>query len=151
VIGQEFRLDVLQHVAGLGEHVIFAALEEAHARAIIEESSGIGALLRFRFTHSFSEGLCTTRSSRPAGCVGAARLEQCSRRSMEIYGDRLEDHAGELALHYAHSWDPADLVQAIIFDGLATEQAMRLFRRSSTPIIAARVHRRGRSRPRPDR
>ena len=36
VIGQEFRLDVLQRVAVLTEEIVFEALEEAHARAIIE-------------------------------------------------------------------------------------------------------------------
>jgi predicted ATPase len=53
VIGQEFRLDVLQRVAGLTEEVVFEALEEAHARAIIDESGGFGTSLRFRFTHAF--------------------------------------------------------------------------------------------------
>ena len=53
VIGRDFRLDVLQTVAGLPEEEVDAALEEA-ARAARSSSSAqaVGAL-GFRFTHAF--------------------------------------------------------------------------------------------------
>jgi predicted ATPase len=53
VIGQEFRLDVLQHVCGPEDEVLFEALEAAQARALIGESVGFGTAVRFRFTHAF--------------------------------------------------------------------------------------------------
>ena len=49
VIGRDFRLDVLQQVAGLSEDDLFAALEEAQAAAVIEERSAAGTGVGFRF------------------------------------------------------------------------------------------------------
>jgi predicted ATPase len=53
VVGREFRLDVLQQVTGLSEEEVISALEEAEERAVIEERSGAGEALVFRFTHAF--------------------------------------------------------------------------------------------------
>jgi DNA-binding CsgD family transcriptional regulator len=124
VIGQEFRLDTLQRIAGLSEDVLFEALEDAHARAIIDESSGFGASMSFRFTHAFFrqtlyEEIFAPRRIRWHRLIGTV-LE-------ELYSDRLEEHAGELAAHYAHSSDPADLARAIAYDELAAAQAMRVY------------------------
>src|SRR5207245_2362432 len=52
VIGREFRLDVLQRVAGLPEEELYAALEEANERAVVEQRQTLGAV-GFRFTHAF--------------------------------------------------------------------------------------------------
>jgi DNA-binding CsgD family transcriptional regulator len=124
VIGQQFRLDVLQRVSGLSEEVVFEALEEAHARAIIDESGGFGASLHFRFTHAFFrqtlyEELFAPRRIRWHRLLGSV-LE-------EVYSDQLDEHAGELAAHYAHSSDAVDLSRAIAYDQLAAEQAMRVY------------------------
>lgn len=53
VIGREFRLDVLEKVAGLTEDEIYQALEEAKSSAIVEEHSGLGAAITYRFAHAF--------------------------------------------------------------------------------------------------
>ncbi|HEY1293214.1 MAG TPA: AAA family ATPase [Chloroflexota bacterium] len=124
VIGQEFRLGVLQRVAGLSEEVVFEALEEAHARAIIDEAGGFGTSLRFRFTHAFFrqtlyDEIFAPRRIRWHRLIGSV-LE-------EVYSDRLDEHAGELATHYAHSSDPADLARALTYDQLAAEQATRVY------------------------
>jgi predicted ATPase len=124
VIGHEFRLDVLQRVAGLAEEVVFEALEEAQARAIIDESGGFGGSLRFRFTHAFFrqtlyDEIFAPRRIRWHRLIGSV-LE-------EVYSDRLDEHAGELAAHYAHSSDAADLARAISYDQLAAEEAMRVY------------------------
>ena len=52
VIGRDFRLDVLQHVADLSEEELFNALEEAQAEAVIEERSEAGTGVSFRFAHA---------------------------------------------------------------------------------------------------
>jgi DNA-binding CsgD family transcriptional regulator len=124
VIGQQFRLDVLQRVSGLSEEVVFEALEEAHARAIINETGGFGASLHFRFTHAFFrqtlyEEIFAPRRIRWHRLIGSV-LE-------EVYSDQLDEHAGELAAHYAHSSDAVDLSRAIAYDQLAAEQAMRVY------------------------
>src|ERR1700680_1768281 len=45
VVGREFRLDVLQRVANLGEEAVEAALEEAAAIAVVEQRTGVGGQL----------------------------------------------------------------------------------------------------------
>ena len=52
VIGRDFRLDVLQRVAGLADEELDATLEEASDRAIIEQRPSLGSLA-FRFSHAF--------------------------------------------------------------------------------------------------
>ena len=52
VMGREFRLDVLQKVAALPEEEIFAAVQEASERAVVEQRQVLGAMA-FRFTHAF--------------------------------------------------------------------------------------------------
>jgi predicted ATPase len=124
VIGQQFRMDVLQRVCDLGDEALFAALEEAQARALIDESGGFGASLRFRFTHAFFrqtlyDEIFAPRRIRWHRLIGSV-LEQ-------VYSDRLDEHAGELAAHFAHSSDAADLGRAMAFDQRAAEQAMRVY------------------------
>src|SRR4030042_3317412 len=53
VIGRAFRLEVLQKVAGMTDEEIFKALEEARKAAVIEERSGTGAVVNYRFAHAF--------------------------------------------------------------------------------------------------
>jgi DNA-binding CsgD family transcriptional regulator len=124
VIGHEFRLDVLQRVCGLDEEVLFEALEEAQARALIDEAGGFGTSVRFRFTHAFFrqtlyDEIFAARRIRWHRLIGSV-LEQ-------VYSDRLDEHAGELAVHFAHSSDPADLARAIAFDERAAEQAVQVY------------------------
>src|SRR5215471_5298 len=124
VIGQEFRLDVLQRVCGLDNEVLFEVLEEAQTRALIDDSGGLGASIRFRFTHAFFrqtlyDEIFAARRIRWHRLIGSV-LEQ-------VYADRLDEHAGELAAHFAHSSDPADLGRAIAFDECAAERAIQVY------------------------
>jgi tetratricopeptide (TPR) repeat protein len=123
VVGREFRLDVLQRVAALGEEEVLAALEEATARAIVEQRPAPG-WVGFRFTHAFFrqtlyEEIFVPRRIRLHQQVGKA-LE-------EVYGRRLEEHAAELAEHFAQSTEPGDLVKALRYSELAAERAMQVF------------------------
>jgi tetratricopeptide (TPR) repeat protein len=42
----------------------------------------------------------------------------------ELYEDRLEDHAAELAGHFIHSSDPADLARAVEYSEIAAQKAI---------------------------
>ena len=53
VIGREFRLDVLEKVAGITEEEVYKALEEAKGTAIVEERSAVGVAITYRFAHAF--------------------------------------------------------------------------------------------------
>lgn len=124
VIGQEFRLDVLQRVSELGDDALFNALEEAQVRSIIEESSRLGPSPRFRFTHAFFrqtlyEEVFAPRRNHWHRLIGSV-LE-------ELYSDQLDEHAGELASHFAHSSDSVALTRAITFDSRAADQAIRVY------------------------
>jgi len=123
VIGRDFRLDVLQRVAGLSEEELDAALEEAAGRSLIEQRASLGSL-GFRFTHAFFrqtlyEEIFASRR---------LRLHQQVARALEaVYGRRVEEHAAELAEHYAQSTDPADLEKALHYSELAAQRASSVF------------------------
>jgi tetratricopeptide (TPR) repeat protein len=124
VIGREFRLDVLQKVSGLSDEDLFKALEEARKTAVIEERSGIGAAVTYRFTHAFFrqtlyEETIAPRRIRLHLLIGQA-LEQ-------IYSSRVEEHAGELAAHFSHSSDPADLQKAVSYGEMAAKRAIDVY------------------------
>jgi len=123
VQGRDFRLDVLQAVANQPPEVVEQALEEAAERAIVEERTGLGTLA-FRFTHAFFrqtlyEELFAARR---------LRLHQEVGRALEAaYGRRAEDHAAELAEHFAQSTDPADLGRALHYAEAAAERALAVY------------------------
>jgi tetratricopeptide (TPR) repeat protein len=123
VIGRDFRLDVLRHVSGLAEDEVLEALEEATERSIIEQRPATGSI-GFRFTHAFFrqvlyEEIFVPRRIRWHQQVGAA-LE-------EIYVRRLDDHAAELAEHFAQSTEIPDLQKALRYCRQAYQRAMSVF------------------------
>ena len=124
VMGREFRLDVLQRVAGLEEEPLYEALAEAKAVAVVEERAAIGAAVSYRFTHAFFRQTLYEETIAPR----RIRLHQQVARALEaVYGRRLEEHAAELAEHYAYSSDPADLAKAVEYGELAAARAMSVF------------------------
>jgi len=124
VIGREFRLDVLQKVADAKDDELLAALAEARAVAVVDERSGIGAAVTYRFTHALFrqtlyEEIIAPRRIRLHQQVGQA-LE-------EVHARRLEEHAAELAEHFSHSSDPADLAKAIGYGEIAAQRAIGVY------------------------
>ena len=124
VIGREFRLAVLQKVAGVSDDELFAALEEAKGAAVVEERSAVGAAVTYRFTHAFFrqtlyEEIIAPRRIRLHQQVGKA-LE-------EVYEKRLKEHATELAEHFSYSSDPADLAKAVSYGEMAAQRAMSVY------------------------
>jgi len=124
VMGREFRLDVLQRVAGLPEEALYAALAEAKAVAVVEERSAVGAAVSYRFTHAFFRQTLYEETIAPR----RIRLHQQVARTLEVvYGRRLDEHAAELAEHYAYSADPADLAKAVGYGELAARRALSVY------------------------
>jgi len=124
VIGREFRLDVLQRVADTSEDELLAALEEAKNAAVLEERSSVGVGAAFCFTHAFFrqtlyEEMFTPRRIRTHQQVGRA-LE-------EVYARRREEHAAELAGHFAQSTEHDDLVRALGYSEMAAERARAVY------------------------
>ena len=120
VIGREFRLDVLQRVAELPEDDLFAVIQEATQRAIVEERSRIG-VVEYRFTHAFFRQILYEETIAPR----RIRLHQRVARALEeVYARRLDEHAAELAEHYSHSSSADDLTRAVEYGEMAARRAL---------------------------
>ena len=124
VVGRDFRLDVLQQVAGLSEDDLFAALEEAQAAAVIEERSATGTGVSFRFAHAFFKQTLYEETFAPR----RIRLHQQVGRALEeAYTDRLGEHAAELTEHFAQSTEREDLQKALSYGEMAAERAVSVY------------------------
>jgi tetratricopeptide (TPR) repeat protein len=123
VIGREFALETLRVVAGINEDVFVHALKEAVRLSILEERSQTG-LVRFRFTHAFFRQTLYEEMIAPQ----RLKLHQQVARSLEtLYAKRLEGHATELAEHFSHSTDPADLAKAVEYGEMAAKRATDVY------------------------
>jgi tetratricopeptide (TPR) repeat protein len=124
VIGRDFQMEVLQKVAGIGDDELFEALEEASKAAVIEERTGAGAKVSYRFAHAFF------RQTLYEEIIAPRRIrlhQQVARALEEIYSDRLEQHAAELAEHFSYSSDRADLEKAVSYGEMAARRATDVY------------------------
>jgi DNA-binding CsgD family transcriptional regulator/tetratricopeptide (TPR) repeat protein len=124
VIGREFRLDILERVANLPEDDLHRALEQAQRHAIIEEHDVAGGPLTFRFCHAFF------RQALHAELFAPRRVRLHQRVALileEVYAGHEEEHAGELADHFAQSGLSTDLAKAVGYAELAARRAMSVF------------------------
>ena len=124
VIGREFRLDLLVRVMPLAEEDIVTGLEEACRASLLEEHLSPHTVVSYRFKHllfrqTLYEELSAPRRLRWHHVVGTA-LE-------EIYSGRMEDHAAELAEHFANSSNVPDLEKAVGYSERAADRAMRVY------------------------
>ena len=124
VIGREFSLEVLQRVAGLDEEDLYVALEEAIGVGVVEERSSVGGVVGFRFAHAFFrqtlyEETFAPRRIRMHHQVGEA-LE-------EVHSARLEEHASEMAEHFAHSSDQDVLAKSLRYGEMAAKTATAVY------------------------
>jgi tetratricopeptide (TPR) repeat protein len=123
VIGREFDLETLKAVAGINEDVFVNALKEAVRLSILEERSQRG-LVRYRFTHAFFRQTLYEEMIAPQ----RLKLHRQVARSLEtLYARRLEGHATELAEHFSHSTDPADLTKAVEYGKMAAKRATDVY------------------------
>jgi tetratricopeptide (TPR) repeat protein len=124
VIGRDFRLEVLQKVAGMTDEEIFKALEEAKKAAVVEERTGAGATVNYRFAHAFFRQTLYEETIAPR----RIRLHQQVARALEeVYRNRLEEHAAELAEHFSYSSDANDLKKAVSYGEMAAKRATSVY------------------------
>ncbi len=124
VMGREFRFESLKAVANIDDEELYAAIEEARKVSVIEERSAIGTGVTYRFTHAFFrqtlyEEMIAPKRNQLHQQIAAA-LE-------EIFQNRLEEHAVELAEHFSHSTSPDDLKKAVNYGEMASERASSVF------------------------
>jgi eukaryotic-like serine/threonine-protein kinase len=124
VIGREFDLPVLQTLAGLSEEDLYKVIEEAQNAALIEERPQTTRMIRYRFTHAFF------RQTLYEEIIAPRRIrlhQQVARALEEVYQNRLEDHAAELAEHFSYSSDSADLKKAVSYGEMAAWRAITVY------------------------
>jgi tetratricopeptide (TPR) repeat protein/ribosomal protein L40E len=123
VIGREFALETLKAVAGINEDVFVSVLKDAVRLSVLEERSQRG-LVRYRFTHAFFRQTLYEEMIAPQ----RLKLHRQVARSLEtLYAKRLEEHATELAEHFSHSTDPADLKKGVEYSEMAAKRAMDVY------------------------
>ncbi|HEY96250.1 MAG TPA: AAA family ATPase [Dehalococcoidia bacterium] len=124
VIGREFRLELLQKVAMVSDDELMNSLEEAKKAAVVEERSGLGATVTYRFAHAFFRQTLYEEMIAPR----RIRLHQQVAKALEeTYSSRLEEHAAELAEHFSHSSDSADLEKAVSYGEMAAKRATDVY------------------------
>ncbi len=124
VIGREFWLEVLQKVSGMSDEDLFKALEEAQKAALIEERTGPGAVINYCFAHAFF------RQTLYEEIIAPRRIrlhQQVARALEEVFKNRLEEHAAELAEHYSHSTSSADLAKAVAYGEMGARSAIDVY------------------------
>jgi tetratricopeptide (TPR) repeat protein/archaellum biogenesis ATPase FlaH len=124
VIGREFGMDTLKAVvSSMNEDTFVNALKEAVRLSVLEERSHVG-IVRYRFTHAFFRQTLYEEMIAPQ----RLKLHQQVARALETqYAKRLEEHAAELAEHFSHSTDPADLKKAVEYGELAAKRALDVY------------------------
>jgi DNA-binding CsgD family transcriptional regulator len=124
VVGREFQLEVLRRVQPRPEDELERALDEAVSAALLEERSVVGASITYRFSHAFFQQTLYDEMLAPR----RIRLHQSIARVLEaVHARRLEEHAAELAEHYAFSSETSDLSKAVDYATLAAARAAEVF------------------------
>jgi archaellum biogenesis ATPase FlaH len=123
VIGREFSLETLKAVAGINEDIFVNVLREGVRLSILEEHSQRG-LVSYRFTHAFFRQTLYEEMIAPQ----RLKLHQEVARALErLYSKRIKEHATELAEHFSHSTDPADLKKAVAYGEMAARRARDVY------------------------
>jgi DNA-binding CsgD family transcriptional regulator len=123
VIGRDFSFEVLGAVAHLPEEAILGAIEEAMKVGVLQELAEAGGI-RYRFAHAFFRQMLYEETIAPR----RLRLHQEVARALEArYARSLDDHAAELAEHFAHSTNARDLEKAVSYAERAAVRASAVF------------------------
>ena len=120
VIGREFSLATVQALTGRSPEQVAAALAEAVRTAVLEEQLRVGGA-HYRFAHALFRQ--TLYANLPAS-ERLRRHPQVGRALEELYGPRCDDHAAELAEHFARSMERDDLARALDYSRRAAAQAL---------------------------
>ncbi len=123
VIGRDFDLETLRRIAGQPEELLLTSIEEAMKIGVLEERPRPGAV-SYRFPHAFFRQTLYEEMIAPR----RLQLHQTVARALEEqYAARREEHAAELAEHFAQSTDRSDLAKAVGYGELAARRAMAVF------------------------
>ena len=124
VIGREFPLAVLDRIADAPEGELYSALDEAQSAGVIEERPAMGAEVIYRFVHGL------VRETLYEEIIAPRRVSlhvQVARALEQVYSNRLDEHAGELAMHHSFSSEPTDMAKTVEYSEIAAKLAMSIY------------------------
>jgi predicted ATPase len=119
LLGKEFGLPALERISDLPRPELLALLDEAAARALVNEVRG--AIGRYRFAHALVREVLHERLS------ARARIELHRRvgEGLEsLYADDPEPHLSELAHHFLEATPLGDVDKAVRYATRAADRAM---------------------------
>jgi class 3 adenylate cyclase len=123
VIGRDFDLATVRAIARMDEETLLTDLEEGVHVGVLEERSHVGGV-HYRFAHAFFRQALYEE-------LGAARRlglhEQAGRALEQQYGQRVTEHATELAEHFSYSTDPVNLDKAVEYAQRAATRASAVY------------------------
>ncbi|MGH9276366.1 MAG: ATP-binding protein [Acidimicrobiales bacterium] len=134
VIGRDFDLSLLAHVAERDENAVLDALEAAAEAAVVIEVDGQSERFTFvhaMFQHTLYRELSASRRARTHRRIGELLEAEC--------GNDPGDRIGELARHWAAATRPSDATKAAGYaqqagvralGALAPDEAIRWFRQA---------------------
>jgi DNA-binding SARP family transcriptional activator len=114
VLGQEFDPEYLQKVSGFNDEVHFQALDNLLRRNLIQEGAGVH---RYRFDHSKVQEVTYAGLDAPQR---ATLHRKVGRVLEELYQNRLEKVAGQLAQHFRLAGEPSPTIKYSIMAGQET-------------------------------
>lgn len=121
VIGRRFTLPVLHEVAGIAEHDLVDALDEALVAAIISEDAEPG---HYSFSHTLVRETLYSR----LGTIRRVRQHLRIGEVLEsLYADDLDAHLGELAYHFGEGAAGGDVDRAVDYATRAGDHALTVF------------------------
>jgi predicted ATPase len=123
VIGKEFDFKLLAALSDvIAEEELLAAIDEALAAHLIEESSG--GTERYRFSHALIQEVLAKEISASREVRLHARIGEALE---ELYGANTEAHAGELAYHFLQAASVLGAGKLVHYSLLAGEQALNSY------------------------
>ena len=120
IIGREFGLDQLRTVTeNLSENKLLEVLESAMAVQVIEELPA--SRERYQFTHALIQETLANELSATRRIRVHARIAEALE---ELYGGRAQEHAAELAFHFAEAVTVTGTDKLVKYSLIAGEQAL---------------------------
>jgi hypothetical protein len=117
VVGRNFDLAVLDHLADLDRDSVLAAVDEAVQAQVVTEID-VGCYM-------FSHALVRSTLYDELRPTRRARLHERVAEALSlVYADVLEPHLGELAYHYARSIGTGDVNKAVEYSRRAGDRAV---------------------------
>jgi predicted ATPase len=124
VLGIEFQLQALLHVAQQPEDEVIAALEEAARAAVVDERPQSIGRVSYRFTHAFIRQTLYEELSAPRRMRWHHQVAQALEH---LYQRHLDEHSAELAEHFLRSGSTDDLARGMGYAEIAAGRAMVVY------------------------